>query len=55
MWCIKSNKLNDFLMENGVYPEYERIGLSFYKVSDNLRYLLEEYAIKEAFNNKGAY
>jgi hypothetical protein len=55
MWCIKSNKINDFLMENGLYPEYENSGLSFYRKSEYLRALLDEYAIQDAFNNKGEY
>lgn len=55
MWCIKSIKLNDFLMENGIYPEYENSGLSFYHNSARLRSLLDDYAVREAFYNKGEY
>jgi hypothetical protein len=49
---IKSIKLNDFLMENGIYPEYENSGLSFYRDSVKLFNLLDDYAIKKAFNNR---
>ena len=53
VWCIKSIRINDFLMENGLYPEYEECGLSFYRKSALLRALLDEYAIRSAFYNKG--
>ena len=53
MWCIKSIHINDYLMLNGIYPEYEECGLSFYRKSERLRALLEEYAIRSAFYNKG--
>ena len=46
MWCISSNRLNDYLYMNRYYPEYERIGYSVYKATDRLRELIDNYYIE---------
>ena len=46
VWCISSNRLNDYLYMNRYYPEYERIGYSVYKATDRLRELIDNYYIE---------
>lgn len=45
MWGIKSIYLVDFLCENGLYPEYESLGVTFFKTSNKLRELMDRYFI----------
>lgn len=46
MWGIKNIRLVDYLCENGIYPEYESIGVTFFKTSDKFRELLDRYFIQ---------
>lgn len=46
MWGIKNIRLVDFLCENGLYPECERWGVTFFKTSDKLRDLMDSYFIR---------
>lgn len=46
MWGVKNIHLVDFLCENGIYPEYESLGVSFFKASNTFRTLLDRYFIQ---------
>ena len=46
MWGIKSVNLVDYLCSNGIFPEYDRYGVTFFKRSDKFIELLEQYYIK---------
>ena len=52
MWCIRSEHLNNFIMENGLEPVYEGCNLFFYKGSRKLRELITTYSIQCAFKNR---
>ena len=39
-------------MENGIYPEYENSGLSFYHKTNRLEEALNTYAIRSVFKNR---
>lgn len=45
MWGIKNIRIVDFMCENGIYPEYESMGVSFFKTSNSFRTLLDRYFI----------
>lgn len=57
MWGIKSIYLVDFLCENGLYPEYESLGVTFFKTSNKLRELMDRYFIQHTCipNKVGSY
>lgn len=47
MWCIKSNRLNDYLWEHKCYPVKESsFGYCVYKANDMLRELIDSYYIE---------
>ena len=46
MWGIKNVRLVDYLCENGVFPECERWGVSFFKTTDKMRELMDSYFIR---------
>lgn len=46
MWGIKNIRLVDYLCENGVYPEYESFGITFFQTSKKLRDLMDSYFIR---------
>lgn len=46
MWGVKNTRLVDYLCENGIYPEYESLGVTFFKTNCKFRELLDNYFIK---------
>ena len=45
MYCVKDNRLNDFLWENGLRPVWERNGISYYHTGKPLNDLLLRYTV----------
>lgn len=46
MWCIKSERLIDFLWERGCKPVLEYGSIAFYASNPDIRLLLESYYIR---------
>jgi hypothetical protein len=57
MWGIKNIRLVDYMCINGVFPEYERYGITFFKTSEKFRTLLDRYYIEYTLmpNRLGSY
>lgn len=46
MWGVKSIKLVDYLCSNGVFPEYESLGVTFFKTTAKFRELKDKYYLE---------
>lgn len=57
MWGIKNIRLVDYMCINGVFPEYERYGVTFFKTNEKFRTLLDRYYIEYTLipNRLGSY
>ena len=57
MWGIKSIKLVDYLCSNGVFPEYESLGVTFFKATAKFRELKDKFYLESVCipNKVGVY
>lgn len=46
MWAVRSDRINDFLGDHGLFPDFEIYGTAFYQSSDYMRELMDLYYIR---------